>query len=137
MGAGPNGEELYAAFNRTKDVSEKLNNPVLIQRFNKGNVLVFLDSIQDANEKMNYNFDETTLEYEALPGDSYIKWTEWDEYNSNSYISGILKWKGYPMPKTTVSLPGFNKPVPFFVFEKKFSNTSELEKEWKKHFPGF
>ncbi len=86
---------------------------------------------------MNANFDNTTLEYELFPGSSYTAWDEWDEFNSNSYISGLLGSFGYAAPSPGATAPGHSKPIPAFVFTTTFSSTAELRKAWKLHFPGF
>jgi RHS repeat-associated protein len=140
IGAGPDGalDELIADFNRDRDVNEKLGNPSLVTTFaDKGAAVSFLSTVQTRNTTMNANFRNTTLEYELFPGSSYTSFDDWDEYNSNSYISGLLGSFGYSAPASGASTPGYSKPVPAFVFTKSFSTTDELKKEWKGHYPNF
>lgn len=140
IGAGPDksADELTASLNRPKDVSERLHNPSLVTWFStKGQALYFLSQVAGKNKTMNANFDNTTLEYEVFPGSSYTAWNEWDEFNSNSYISGLLGSFRYAAPSSGATAPGYSKPVPAFVFTTSFSSTAELKKTWKLHFPGF
>lgn len=140
IGAGPDQspDELFAAFNRPKDVSQKLLHPSLVATFSSpSDALQFLARVDARNRVMNANFINTTLEYELFPGSSYTAWNEWDEFNSNSYISGLLNSFGYTPPAPGATVPGYNKPIPTFVFTTVFSSTADLKKVWKAHFPGF
>lgn len=140
IGAGPDKDldELTASFNRPSDVSEKLYHTNLVASYSTvSQALQFLASVAARNRTMNANFDNTTLEYEALPGSSYTAWNQWDEFNSNSYISGLLQSFGYAPPTPGANAPGYSKPVPAFVYTTAFSSTADLKKVWKVHFPGF
>lgn len=140
IGAGPDksADELTASFNRPKDVSAALYNPSLVASFSTPEqALQFLASVAAKNKTMNANFDNTTLEYELFPGSSYSAWSEWDEFNSNSYVSGLLGSFGYSAPSSGATAPGYSKPIPAFIFTTTFSSTSQLKKSWKLHFPGF
>lgn len=81
---------------------------------------------------MNKNFENTALEYELFPGSSYTKKREWNEFNSNSYIAGIMaSYSSWGIPiNTGADTPGFSKPVPFNVFGKVYPNTQSLVKDW-------
>jgi RHS repeat-associated protein len=140
IGAGPEQGELIARFNRPSDVALMLQNPSMVTSFSAtDDAFAFLDQVVRFNVTMNRNFMNTSLEYEFEPGPSYTAWDQWDEFNSNSYISGLLIALGYqpPIPGPRVDrLPGYSKPVPFFVFQQSFSSTSALKLEWKRHYPG-
>ena len=86
---------------------------------------------------MNAHFDNTTLEYELFLGSSYTAWSKWDEFNSNSYVSGLFISFRYTIPAPGVKAPGYSKPVPSFVFTTTFSSTAELKEVWKTLFPEF
>jgi hypothetical protein len=140
IGAGPDksADELTASFNRPKDVAKPLLHPSLVTAFSRpSQALAFLSRVAVRNELMNWNFDHTTLEYELFPDPSYTAWDEWDEYNSNSYVSGLLNSFGYTPPAPGANAPGYTKPIPGFVFTTSFSSTAALEAEWRRHFPGF
>ncbi len=140
IGAGPDksSDELTASFNRPKDLNKPLLHSSLVTAFSSPReVLAFLANVATRNELLNWNFDHTTLEYELFPDPSYTAWDEWDEYNSNSYVSGLLNSFGYTPPPPGASAPGYSKPVPNFVFTMKFSSTSALKEEWRRHYPGF
>ncbi len=140
IGAGPDKSiwELFADFNRDRDVAEALHNPSLVTSFTTPQeALKFLASVDAKNKTMNGNFDNTALQYHFDPGSSYTAWNEWNEFNSNSYISGLLGSFGYAAPSPGATAPGYSKPIPAFVFTTTFSSTAELKKAWKLHFPGF
>jgi hypothetical protein len=123
MGAGPVKafDELLANFNRPSDVAEALHHPSLVASFSTtAQALQFLASVDSRNKTMNANFDNTTLEYAAKPGSSYTAWDEWDEFNSNSYISGLLGSFGYAAPSPGATAPGYDKPIPAFVLPRRF-----------------
>ncbi len=142
IGAGPVGlsqDELGFEFNRPNDKGENLNNASLVTTFGTDSAAnSFLNVLEIRSLTMNSNFLNTTLEYEAFPGASYIAWDEWDEFNSNSYVSGILNTFSYtPPPSSGANTPGYDKPVPSFVFTMSFANTAALRTEWALHYPGF
>ncbi len=139
IGAGPDleADELHASFNRPNDVGKPLLNAGLVTTFaDFGQALTFLNKVSLRNQKLNWNFEHTTLEYELFPDASYTAWDKWDEFNSNSYVSGLLTSFGYTPPSPGDDAPGYSKPVPDFVFTKTFSSTAALKAEWRKHYPG-
>lgn len=139
MGAGPDLlDELVPKFNRVSDTDEKLGNPSLVATLSSASEGIgLLDRVFAMNENMKYNFKHTTLEYEILPeffgGASF----EWDEFNSNSYVSGLLIALGYAPPPSNAVTPGYSKPIPLFVFTYRYATTEDLIEEWKRHYPGF
>ncbi|MBI2927421.1 MAG: RHS repeat-associated core domain-containing protein [Verrucomicrobia bacterium] len=141
IGAGPGGRtglELVANFNRESDIEESLHNPTLVAGFStESQARAFLGHVAARNRRMNLNFENTTLEYWFNPPLSYTDPDGWDEFNSNSYISGLLASFGYTLPQPGAYVPGYEKPVPSFVFTKLFPSTRALKKEWKLHYPGF
>lgn len=140
MGAGPNWaiDELIAEFNRTDDVGKTLENPTLVTTFTTvPSARDFLLQVLARNKTMNQNFENTTLEYDLYPDPSYTSTLGWDEFNSNSYISGLLTSFGYATPAPNGPAPGYEKPVPTFVFTQHFLSTRELKRVWRIHYPGF
>ena len=141
IGAGPDNGisdyELVANFNREKDVIKPLNNIWFLKSYSHIQAESLLDKIDEYNHTMNNNFEDTYLEYDLFPGGSYIHKNEWFEYNSNSYISGLLQVLNIPGPGTPgANVPGYSKPVPKFVFTKQFLDTEEIKAEFKRVYGG-
>gem|GEM_PF-6710147 len=140
IGAGPDQspDELWAQFNRRRDIELDLFNPELVTSFSSmPDAIRFLNTVQNRNTIMNQNFINTTLEYDVDVDYSYISTFGWDEFNSNSYVSGLLRSLGYRLPIVTVSAPGYRKPLPNFVFTTSFASSEQLRKAWKLAYPGF
>ena len=132
-------DELYAAFNRENDLGAALGNPVLVSSFDSQGGEDFIRKVEVSMDILNKNFENTDLEYELFPNQTYTGWG-WDEYNSNSYISGLLKWLGYSIPPSGFpdnKIPGYKKPVPSFVYETSFPNDWALKDKWRDDYPGF
>jgi len=129
-------DDMVASFDRAQDYQNDLATPALVHTFaDIPAALAFLTTVAARNQTMNDNFDNTTLEYEMYPGASYTAWNQWDEFNSNGYISGLLATFGYPAPTPTVSVPGWTKPVPGFVFTTAFASNAALQVQWTAAFP--
>lgn len=138
IGAGPDKSrfDLTASFNRPRDVSKQLFHPTLVTTFpDFGQALRFLSRVDLQNRVMNWNFDNTMLMYSLLPGDSYTDAT-WNQFNSNSYVSGILGSFGFSKPQPGGIAPGYSKPVPNFVFKMVFSSDEALRQVWRQYYPG-
>jgi RHS repeat-associated protein len=142
IGAGPDSTfdgwpwdwalmDMKAEFNRKNDIGEPLETPVLITSFGQADAKFFLDDTRCSMEIMNHNFINTTLEYYFFPGANNNSFFSWDDFNSNSFVSGFLKATKYNVPTVSVSVPGYRKPVPSFIFQIPFSNTRMLKKAWK------
>ncbi|MCO5053797.1 MAG: hypothetical protein M9920_16085 [Verrucomicrobiae bacterium] len=145
IGAGPDypfdKDEMVAGFNRIRDVLLPLGDPSLVMTFSSAaQALVFLDMVSVRNSTMNGNFLNTTLEYELFPNQTYTG-IGWDQFNSNSYVSGLMLsfFPTHPItfPRPTNPVPGFSKPLPSFVFTQAFPSTDALKVEWRRHFSGF
>jgi RHS repeat-associated protein len=131
-------DELIADLNRSTDAGINLNNASLVFTFSTGaQADAFLSLVDVRNGILNGNFQNTDLEYEAIPGASYTSWSAWDEFNSNSYISGLLTSFGIAVPPSGGSTPGYSKPIPSFVYTSVFQDTSALKSVWRMQFPGF
>jgi YD repeat-containing protein len=115
------------------------NNEIVKYYYDAGSHRINIEEVRKSLWVLYANFENTDLEYELFPNATYTGWG-WDEYNSNSYISGLLGWLHLPVPPSGFShrkIPGYSKPIPSFVYEKIFFNDNELENEWRKHFPDF
>jgi hypothetical protein len=106
LGAGPSGTlafgDLQSDPNRKKDVNLSRNNY---------SASAFTSSCPTQEVEDNYIqqlFDaDSRFDYELLP--------EAGEYNSNSYINGLLRSVGLKVPAPP-STPGFTQPVPNSAF---------------------
>jgi RHS repeat-associated protein len=124
IGAGPDsmigslfgaGGDLIAAVNRPTDVNGAFNNK---------QALALPDGFSDENEAISAlfsdvsNYDMAPVPYTLFPSAGTA------EYNSNSFISGLLSAEGFDLPNTGAYTPGFGNPVPSNDFASPQSSGS-------------
>jgi hypothetical protein len=112
IGAGPDSwlnifGDMIAAFNRPSDVSGPQNSrmhvPIAPKYSTEDLAIAALLALVD-------NYNDGPVSYTLLP--QYA-----NEYNSNSFISGILNAAGLVLPGQPGGLPyGFDTPVPLMYF---------------------
>ncbi|MCW5552481.1 MAG: RHS repeat-associated core domain-containing protein [Verrucomicrobiae bacterium] len=107
IGAGPEGRlRLVSNVNRQTDIDRTNNNfSKKIHVPNKMTEDEFIQKLFDTDAK--YKDD---LRYWPIPSDP-------NEYNSNSYVSGLLSVVAENLPKQPPGTPGYTKPVPAKCFE--------------------
>lgn len=139
VGAESSGGNLAGSFNRGSDVSDDLLGAVLLS--DSVDVATLHSRIKQANIVMNANFKQTTLKYELFPADWNELHQDWEEFNSNSYISGLQTFLGYSVKRPSFgNLPGWTKPVPkaFFTSNKTDAQVkAEIIKLYDPSWPAF
>ena len=99
-------QELVSNINRKNDISAgKKTSYRLPYDIEKENRLIerILQLDKKYGDKLNYDFFPKTNS----------KTIATDGYNCNSYTTGILKALGITVPKPSVKLPGWDKPILF------------------------
>jgi len=112
LGAEPIGGKLVSDMNRGKDLNRPKVETVIVDLEGKAEDEV-ISALLGAED--SYGDD---VDYDLLPktGDDVGRFR--DGYNSNSYVSGILKSVGLKPPEVESKVPGYDKPLPKEHFEK-------------------
>jgi hypothetical protein len=131
IGAGPpNGDTTWACLvnsvlrsdtNRDGDLNEPATSlwriPFLRNMTIPGSTNVGEDALVELLLRWDASFHDDVLVYECIPDDS-------NEFNSNSYLSGLLSVAALPYPSWIraagsfrLSFPGWSKPVPAIYFQ--------------------
>ncbi|KAL3769242.1 hypothetical protein ACHAWU_006996 [Discostella pseudostelligera] len=127
--------ELRGGLNHNADIPYTFSGGVFVQ--NPADVAVLKSKVDEANANMNWNFAKTELKYNVLPfedtRDGKLDWYPtgigWNEFNTNGYISGLMSLLGMPMKKPYgKGVPGWMKPVPKELFQKKFDTNAEVQR---------
>lgn len=108
IGAGPVDGKLISGLNRERDVNLELKAEMLSIKMDDDKT----GELLEREQYFSKNSENAALDYDLFPGIS-------DSYNSNSFVSGILRAAGYndqDIPKPSKNVPGFDKPVPFYYF---------------------
>jgi hypothetical protein len=129
IGAGPVDnfvDEMGGDFNRPYDISKELGQPFPLFVKSKDETSRLITVVDQGNRVMNGNFLNTTLEYDLFIGG--WTWHAWDEFNSNSYIAGVLPFIGFMGNVFATSVPGFEKPVPLILFQQSFTNDEKVRR---------
>lgn len=95
-----------------------MNRPTDVDLSTKTEVIKLDLGGRDENEVITALFQadaayKDDLGYQAFPSE------KGDSYNSNSYVSGLLRASGVTTPELDPSVPGYDKPVPQEEFEPK------------------
>lgn len=118
IGAGPEWGKLVSDLNRKSDAEPHTGKYRQVARPNKYRTESdFIDQLlaNDANygDHLDYDLFPATVGNERW-------WVADDGYNSNSYVSGLLLATDVrPLPQPTVTVPGYQKPVPKEYFQAK------------------
>ena len=124
-GVGNASKDLVGAVNRESDWKENLYGAFLLKRGE--DPVGFKTKIDLANKVMNGNFQRTALRRETpLPMDWNDWGIGWEDFNSNGYVSGLLKYLNLPR-SSQGDLPGWDKEVPAAFFQDEFTTDKQVK----------
>jgi len=95
-------------------------------------------SVEQANRKLFETFSKTSLKHTTFPTDENRWDFGWNEFNSNGYIHGLLR---YLFPKSssseispaagTLPFPGWGKVIPVELFQRIYDTDDKLKPVFK------
>ena len=116
IGAGPVYGKLKSETNRDRDINLDIKDEIVdVDLKGKNEVNVIRELFENDS---NYDDD---LDYVFFPNRPNAV----DEYNSNSYTSGLLKSVGLEPPSLQSTTPGYSKPVPQYEFNDNSSHRED------------
>jgi hypothetical protein len=127
VGAMSSNNELFAEVNLADDVTQELLGAYRISW--SVDPLSFKTTVDSKNIVMNRNFINTALKHDtSFPRDTNNFGFGWNEFNSNGYISGLLKSMTYSVSSPVGGfLPGWTKQINEALFRVDYTTDDQVK----------